>query len=215
MNRFPEQVKPFNSYLTFNPLLNAQETLPDAHPVEQEELAMRLAHFNVREFQNELMLRDDMYDGISFEHSIKVFERIGFEQVHEYPVLFDADEERFVILWHSEKGILATISSIEERLGESYIWYNWTPHDAASFKRHVDGGEGVQLEDGRISWLGYEQADFGVENTIGTMSDEGEFLTEWAAPQVIYLVDRRVHNSLNEQDILEELPDYVRQAIKR
>lgn len=199
-------VTEFDRLFQYDPVLEAERTMPTAHPVERQSLAMELAYYHDKELTDELLLRDDTYKGITMERAHHVFERLGFEEVYSYDV---TDSDVFTIMWDKENSILLTMNSEKEQLYDANIWYNWKPHNPAQFLSLAGVGLGVENSEGDVIWCGADNVTEAADHLLMHLKDGGEFLKDWVYAPHVQLVDPRVDDDLDRGDVIAQLPEDI------
>ena len=204
-------VTEFDRLFQYDPVMEAERAMPRAHPVEKQSLAMQLAYYHDKELTDELLLRDDTYRNMTIDRARHVFSRLGFDDVHEYPV---SQKDVFVIMWNKEYSILLTMSSEDERLYDANIWYNWKPNNPAQFLNLAGVGLGIEDADGDVIWCGADNVIEAADHLLMHLKDGGEFVTDWVYAPHVQLVDPRVDDNLSRDDVIDHLPEDIVMTMK-
>lgn len=204
-------VTEFDRLFQYDPVLEAERTMPTAHPVARQTLAMELAYYHDKELTDELLLRDDTYRSITMERAYQVFERLGFTEAYSYGV---NDDDMFTIMWNQENSILLTMNSEKGKLYDANIWYNWKPNDPNEFLSLAGVGMGIENTEGDVIWCGADNVSEAADHTLMHLKDGGEFVTDWVYAPHVQLVDPRVDDALNRDDVIAELPGDIVKIMK-
>lgn len=172
------------SLLSFDPLAAAENLTGKSYKEDDATSALGLLmHMEHGARKAEALKRgDDTHFGTTFADALRIYDELGFTEIHSREFAGRTTTERYVVMWRA--GVLATVESYNATsLNTTKIYYNWRPNEDVDWWSYRASGH---ARDG--VWVGDHDAREGLRNILSRLESAGEFLPVWVERPFLWLL---------------------------
>lgn len=206
--------------LSFDPLGEAEKITGKSYKEDDFTtlLGLYLARGNAGKKEVALMEGDDSHFNMSWEDSIDLYTRLGFEEVFseefEYNKYSLEAQECFKVFWKDGFMLAVTSFSNQTVVNTANLYYNWVPDVVDTYSQHISSGR-FSREHENV-WGGYTDVREGLRRTVNDLTEHGTVLDVWVSNPLLFLVNFSYEGDYQEETnrVVSLLPEDIQEKVR-